>query len=286
MSLDTEAIVTEPEAETTQEPIEGETPETEPEEGTPAETESDEVIVTFEGEVQPKEEETKTAPPWVKELRKSHKDQLREIKRLEAELEKAKPQPEPVSVVGEKPTLSGCDFDGEVFERELLTWNDRKKQVEAEEERKRKKQTEHEQAWQERLSTFAKLKAELKVNDYDETEAEVTQALNQTQQGIVVQYTKNPASFIYALGKNEARLKEVAGITDPITFAFAVRDLEAKVSVTKKTPPPPETVPVRSGSVGGGMDNSLDRLRAEAEKTGDYTKVHQYKAQQKAKTKG
>ena len=83
---------------------------------------------------------------------------------------------------------------------------------------------------------------------------------------------------VYALGKNPKKLAELASIKDPVRFAVAVAKLETQLKVsTRKPPPPPPKITSGSAPVSGSVDSTLERLRAEAERTGDYTKVIQYK---------
>ena len=106
---------------------------------------------------------------------------------------------------------------------------------------------------------------------------------DQTQQGIIVHGAKDAAVLAYAIGKNPEKAKELAAIKDPIAFAFAVSKLEEQVKVsTRKPSAKPEGV-LTSTARGSSMDNHLEKLRAEAERTGDYTKVSAYRRQMKAK---
>jgi hypothetical protein len=111
------------------------------------------------------------------------------------------------------------------------------------------------------------------------------ETLNVTQQGVVLQGATNPALVVYALGKNPKRAKELAAITDPVRFAFAVAQLEMQLKVTPRTKPPaPErSLPAGTAPVSGGSDTTLERLREEASRTGDMTKVVAYKRQLAAK---
>jgi len=104
-------------------------------------------------------------------------------------------------------------------------------------------------------------------------------SMNNTQQGIIIKVMKNPALFIYAIGKNEAKLKELAGITDPVEFTAAVAKLEDKINMKKRSAPPPESTVRGSGTLSATTDKTLEKLREEAAKTGDYTKVHKYRQQ-------
>jgi hypothetical protein len=55
-----------------------------------------------------------------------------------------------------------------------------------------------------------------------------------------------------------------------------------KVTNRKAAPPPEKTVQ-GTGRVTGSVDSTLDRLRADAEKSGDYSKVFAYKQQKRNK---
>lgn len=105
-----------------------------------------------------------------------------------------------------------------------------------------------------------------------------------TQQGIIVSGADNPALVTYALGKDSAKLAELKAITDPVKFAFAVSKLETQLKVTPRKPASaPEAVVKSNTRTSGSVDSQLERLRAEADRTGDYTHVFRYKQQLKAK---
>jgi hypothetical protein len=89
---------------------------------------------------------------------------------------------------------------------------------------------------------------------------------------------------MYALGKNPEKLKELAAITNPVRFTAALVRMETKMTVsTRKPSTSPEKVIAGNSAVSGINDKTLDRLRDEAEKTGDFTKVLAYKKQLRAK---
>ena len=99
-----------------------------------------------------------------------------------------------------------------------------------------------------------------------------------------MQGSENPALVVYALGKNPKKAKELAAISDPVKFAFAVAKLETQLKVTpRKTAPVPERQIRGSAQLSGAVDSTLERLRAEADKTGDRTKVAAYLNAQRAK---
>jgi hypothetical protein len=242
----------------------------------------DETVVTIAGESPPQEEEEKQAPEWVRNLRKNYRELQREKRELEERLKSVSPAPEQFPVTpGKKPTLEDCDYDSDKFENELADWFERKRQSEEAEAQQRAKQQEEAESWQKKLEGYTQSKTGLKVSDFEDAEETVLETLNVTQQGIILQGAQNPAIVVYALGKNPKKAKELGEITDPVKFAFAVAKLETQLTVTsRKQAPPPE----KKINGNGSLDSSnaqLERLREEAARTGDMTKVIAYKRQLK-----
>lgn len=246
------------------------------------EGDDDEVVVSI-GEEAPPPEETTRAPEWVRELRKADREKARRIKELEAKLNAAAATETKPVALGAKPKLEDHDYDTEKFEAALADWYERKRVADQQVEQQRQAEKAQQDAWQARLESYGKARAELKVRDFEDAEAVAQEVLDVTQQGIVVQGADNPALVIYALGKNPKKAKEISSIKDPVKFAFAVAKLEKELKVTnRKAAPPPERTIQGTGRVSGAVDSTLERLRAEAEKTGNYTKVIQYKQQKRA----
>lgn len=246
------------------------------------EEESDEVVVSI-GEEAPPAEEEQRAPEWVRELRKANREKERRIRELEAKLQTtAQTENKPVAL-GPKPKLEEFDYDADRFEQALDAWHERKRQHDLETERVRQAEQTQQQAWQAKLEGYSKAKAELKVRDYEDAEAIAQEVFNVTQQGVILQGADNPALVIYALGKNPKKAAELAKNTDPVKFAFAVAKLEKELKVTnRRAAPAPERVIQGTGRVSGAVDSTLERLREEAARTGNMTKVIQYKAQKRA----
>lgn len=248
-----------------------------------AEPEQEEVVVSIGDEEPPVEEEVR-APEWVRDLRKANREKERRIRELEAKLQTStQPEAKPVTL-GAKPKLDDFDYDAERFEQALDDWHDRKRQHDIEMDKVRQAEQQQQQAWQERLDSYSRAKAELKVRDYDDAEAVAQETFNVTQQGVMIQGADNPALVIYALGKNPKKAAELAKITDPVKFAFAVAKLEKELKITnRKAATAPERVISGNARSSGSVDSNLDRLRAEAERTGDMTKVIAYKRQLREK---
>jgi len=245
------------------------------------ESDEDEVVISI-GEESPPQEEEVRAPAWVRELRKSNREKERKIRELEAKLNTTVTETKPVALVS-KPTLESCDYDSDEYEQKLAEWYEQKREYDAAEASVAAQRDAEAKAWQDKLDSYAKAKASLKVRDYDEAEATALDTFDVTQQGIVLQGSDNPALLIYAIGRNAKRAKELASINDPVKFAFAVAKLETQLKVTnrKAATAPERTINSGGGRLSGAIDSTLERLRAEALKTGDLSKVMAYKRSKK-----
>jgi hypothetical protein len=261
------------------------TDETESEESENDQTEDDEEVedddederVVTIGDPPEEEEEKPKTPGWVKATRKANRRLESENKQLKRQLEERSTASEKPPELGEAPTLKSCKYDQKKFETELLDYHDRKRKVEAFEAEKKKAVEEQQERWGKRQTRYNERKVEHSFKDFGEAEELVSNTFDVTQQGIIVQGAEDSALVVYALGKNPKKLEELAKVTDPVEFAVAIGRLESQLRVTnRKAPPPEKRVSGKTGGTSG--DETLERLREEAVKTGDYTKVRQYKA--------
>lgn len=244
----------------------------------------DEVVVSIDGESPPQEVEQTKAPEWVRELRKSHRELQRQNRELQSRLESFQKPEQKIGEPGPKPKLEQFDYDADLYEQRLEQWHEQKRKFELEAEKLKQEQAAQDQVWKDRLEAYSRNKAELKVKDYEDAEATAQELFNVTQQGIIVRGANNPALLVYALGKNPKKAAELAKLNDPVEFAFAVARLEKDLKVTnRKSAPAPEKIVQNSGRVvsSASVDSTLNRLRAEAERTGDYTKVMEYRRQKR-----
>ena len=254
-------------------------------EPTEAEAEEDEDVVSINGEApDPETEDDDRAPGWVRDLRKEYRNEKRRAKELEQKIERlergAAPSSQPL---GSKPTLEGADYDTERYETELASWYEKKRTHDDQQNVVQSQQKAVQKEWEAKLESYHSSKADLKVKDYEFAEDVVQDNLSVMQQGMIVQGADNPALVVYALGKNPKKAKELASITDPVKFAFAVAKLETNLKVTtRKASSRPEKKISGTARPSGSVDNTLERLRTDAEKTGDYSKVFQYKRQKKS----
>ena len=242
---------------------------------------AEEVVVSIGEEAPPPEEQTH-APEWVRELRKTNRELQRQNRELQGKLQTAPTEIKPV-VLGKKPSLEEHDYDADKFEVAMADWFDRKRYADDANAKQEAEVMTQQKAWQSKLDGYGKARAELRVKDFEEAEAVAQELFNITQQGVVLQGADNPALVIYALGKNPKKAKELSDIKDPVKFAFAVAKLEKELKVTnRKAAPPPERILSGTGRSSGAVDSTLERLREDAARTGNMTKVIAYKAQKRS----
>jgi len=252
-------------------------------------TESEEFFIGIDGE-EPQQQEDEfhgqPAPKWVKETREENRANKKRIRELEAQLA-SQTKPQEIEL-GEKPTIETVGYDTDELERQLDEWYSKKAQYDQQEQAKKAEQEKANKNWQDRVSNYEAKKAELKtkhkVRDYDEAEEVARGTLNELQQNMIVMGAKQPELLIYHLGTNPEKARKLASITDPIQFAFEAGSLDHQLKVqTRKPQTSPERKVTGSGSLSGTTDSTLEKLRATAAKTGDYTPVIKYKQQKRQK---
>lgn len=239
-------------------------------------------VVQIGDEEPPASEETKAAPAWVKELRQRQRELARENAELKAQLNTGKPA-EGKPELPPKPKLADHDYDEEAYEKARDAWDAKKREVDSWEAKQEERAKAAQQAVKAVHENYATSKKALRVPDFQDAEDEVVGVLSEVQQSILMAGATNPGAMVYALGKTTKKLQELASIKDPVKFAVAVGKLETEVKVTKRTStkPTPETTVASRGS-SGTSKATLERLEAEAAKTGDRSKVIAWKRQQKA----
>lgn len=256
--------------------------DSEPETDPGGEEDSDDVVVTF-GDEDPEDEDHREAPAWVKKVRKANRKLESENRKLKRALQERSTESQPVIELGEKPTLKGAKYDDKLYEKQLTEYYERKRKLDEIEAQKKAQIEEQQRKWQERFNQYATKQQEHGFRDFKEVEELVQDTLDVTQQGIIVHGADDSALVVYALGKNPKKLEELSKVKDPVEFAVRIGKLESQLKVGNKKAPAPEkrVSSGKGGGLGGAGDSTLERLRAEAAKTGDYSKVIRYKSQKK-----
>jgi hypothetical protein len=219
--------------------------------------------------------------PLVRKLR----DQLRQAQR---QLKQGKVSPadegDPEPAIPSRPSLEALEYDQDRFDAAL---EERDAAVQAHAEWK-VRQADRDRARQriadEQAKTVEQQRKALGVSDYEARAAAVKDRLSDGQLAVLINGAENPAKLIYALGRSETKLEELAGIDNLARFAARVGQLERDVKVSKRTAPAPESR-VRGATASVAVtssDKELAKLEAEADKTGDRSKVIQYRRQMRA----
>jgi len=262
-----------------------------PEESDDEEDEGEEDFISIDGESPPDQEEDdedkKPAPKWVKDLRKQNRERAEENRKLKEELAKLKEgeKEQPPEIMPERPKLSDYDYDEDAFDKAVEEWHEQKMSFES---KRKKEQEAKRQAEEEQLkraesirTNYDKSKNDLRVRDYDVAEEIVSEKLSTDIQNVILLAADNPAAIVYALGKNSGKLEELAKVTDPLLFAKELGKLEGKLKVERRKAPPAPEKKIKGSAKGSSVDSTLDALRKEAEKTGNYSKVFAYKRNNK-----
>lgn len=274
--LEEEQTQVETEVETEEE----QTPEGEQSEAVETEEEPEEVVISFKGE-SPAPDDVELVPEKAKaafaEMRVKNRELQNRLKELEANQQK--PQTEQSIVVGERPNVDDYEVwtdEGKArFNADHDAWVARKVKAEQLEEQKRAKAEEAQKVWQATVDNFYTKAKELQVPDFEYKEAIVKQSLSEIQQGMLLQALKADApKMVYALGKSDAKRQKLAAIQDPIDFVVEVVRLLNEVDVTPKTKPKTSPEPTVKATAPSAGLQSLEALKAKADKTGDYSAYH------------
>ena len=254
----------------------------------------DELIVSIGDDAPPEEDGSdKELPRWVKRLRRDNYRAVKENQKLKREIEEIRngiAKPAQQDELGKEPELEDFDYDAPAFRKAHKEWVLKEQQHVARKEAEQKQAQQAQAAWDAKLATYQERKQSL-ARDADEAEAALLDALSskwghqQAQQrlAMLVEAADDPAQLVYALGKIPGRAKELAEIESVVRFVAVASKMESQVKVTKRTPAAaPEKLMTGTAPVGvGGADATLDRLYAEAARTGNMTKVIAYKRQLK-----
>lgn len=244
--------------------VEEVTTEEEPE----GESEDGEFVVSFDGEEEPDE----SAPEWVRKVRSQNRELKRKLKELEEKTAVKEPEALP------KPKLADFGYDDEAYEAAYDEWAEAERKNKAAKEAAEKEQQVIVERVKARFDDYHEAKTQLGARDFDEAEEVVAETLSKAHHEAIVYAAKSPEQLIYALGKNPKQLEKLAAINPQNPFGLieltkAVSELESKMSVKPRKKPEPEKHVSASGAGGGSLAKQLERARAKAAETGDFTEV-------------
>ena len=209
------------------------------------------------------------APEWVKKVREENRELKRQLKQREA-------QQMPQQVLREEPTLDDHDYDDEAFKQDYAQWLQEKQQIDAQVQAERQKYQQYHERYKADVDAI-----KAKAPDYDEVELSVVDVLSEQKQGLLQMLVDNPAKVVYALGKNSPAQLDRLSKLDDIQFAKQIVLMEMQMSSKTKSrnqnKPKPKMHELEGAA--GGADTRLAKLEAEADRTGDRSKVAAYKKQ-------
>jgi len=226
------------------------------------------------------DDQTKQAPAWVKNLRKEFQETKKINRELKRKLEERNKDEYEQEELGPEPKFEDFDHDEKDFKAAHKDWVLKSERIERQKEEQKKAEEDRESEWNQKLTVYHKQRNELALEDFDDLAAEVEAKLTVPQIGMIIDAAENSAQVISVLGANPKKLDELAKIKNPVKFAFAVGKLEAVLGKIphRKNKIPPEKRIVGNATLSGDVHSKeLDRLRDEAAKTGDTSKLFAYK---------
>lgn len=144
---------------------------------------------------------------------------------------------------------------------------------------RKQKEQELQAAYQERLSKYQQRVKALKVPGYQEAEQAVLEEIPIETQNAILFESEKPEIVVLALGRNAELRKQLAEATNPVAIGRLLERIESKARIMPKAKTTAATTPTVKGS-NGAVINNLDKLKAKARETGDWTP---YFAAKKAK---
>lgn len=238
----------------------------------------EELIVTIGEETPPQQDDENRAPEWVRKVRKDNREKDRKLREYEQRLAAYERKNEPQ--LGPKPTFESCDYDAELFERKLDAWKERKAVADKQAAEAKEAEARRQEYFNSKFEAYTARKAEVapKLKDFEDVEETVRGTFDETQLGVVLAHAKDPALLLYAIGKDEKRLAELAKIKDPVEYIFAVARMETQMRTQTRKPQSAPEKSVKGSASTTGSDKRLDQLYDEAARTGDLSRVRAYKA--------
>lgn len=237
----------------------------------------DEPFATFGEEAAPASEQDSS-------VIRSFRQKLRDLERENAQLRKAS-EPKPIEV-GEKPTLSSCEYDEEKFETELDDWK-AKVAAQKAQQAEASKRTETVEAEREKVrEAYLAQRARYPEARFEEAEREVFETLPVNIQGGILKLDR-AADLVMALHASPSELTALAELaqSDPILALVKIGELKGKLHMGTRKPPAPDRDVRGNRSLAGGTDKELARLEKEAERTGDNRALRLYRRQLQSQAK-
>lgn len=250
-----------------------------------AAAEPEELVVTIEGEEPEPDEDAeveaelgdkgRNALRAAREAAKKARAEARELAAKLAEREQPQQQPEL-----KRPTLEECGFNEDTFAEKLAEYVAAKKEADAKKAEAEQAEKARVEAYNAKLSKYMEDRAKVGVDD--DAQARVVAALTAQQQMALMDAAQDPAKVVAALAKHPKALAELAGIKEIHRFTYQLARVEDRIKMASKTPPAPESK--LRPTPGAPVNNTaLEKLRQQAESSGDWTQYFAEKRRREGK---
>lgn len=237
---------------------------------------TEEVVISF-GEDGDAEEADET--PLVKKLRDQNRQYARELKRMRTAPASSSDDPEPG--IPARPSLEALDYDQDKFDAAIDAREEAIKRYAAWERRNEEREAVRKRQADDEAKQVEQQVKSLGVSDYQDRASAVRDRLTDQQMAVLINAAENKAKLLYALGRSETKLEELASIDNLARFAARCGQLEKEIRVAKKQAPAPESR-VRGATASTAVSDDskeLAKLEAEADRTGDRSKIVAYRRQ-------
>ena len=270
--------------------IVAEEPQVETPEAPADEAEPEEFVITIAGEAPEVDDADdpdveaelgdrgKRALKAARDAAKEAKRKLREVEARAAELEAAQ---KPVEPELKRPSLEECGFNEDVFAEKMTAYvaaQAKKREQQAEDDARAKTAQE---AYKAKLDRYNAERGKVGVDD--DVQARVVAVLSPAQQTALMDAGRDPAKLVAALAKTPKVLTELAAIKEIHKFTYRLAEIEGKIQMTTKPPPPETKLRGGNGAASSFSAADLEKLRDIAEETGNYSANFRAKAAAKAK---
>ncbi|CNL09627.1 scaffolding protein [Yersinia aldovae] len=211
-------------------------------------------------------------PALVKHLRSTIKEKEKELKELRRQ--PAVQQPSAPMQPPRMPQLSddGIDYDEAVLQQKMQEWSTESVRFQSNQAEQQRQQQQLQQRHQQKLQQYQERSKALKVPHYQQAEKAVLDDVPEQIQVAILHYAEKPELIVLALGRNAELRKQMAEATDPVEVGRLIGTIESKAKTMPKAKSNAATTPAVKGANGAAL-NSLDKLRAKAQETGDYSAV-------------
>lgn len=227
----------------------------------------------------------------IKNLREANRQKKQELKELrermaQMETQTQQAQPQELPFIDEEPQLEDFDYDQEEYQKAMSEHYQAKQRHDAQKLQQQHQLMEVQKRVQENYVEFNKSKDAFKHPEMDDVEQDVADALGQRSVHLLEVLRDDPhaAQKVFTLGKKKDVLQKLSSIQDPVLFGMELGKTLSQVSVKPRRSPKTSPEASMNSSGGKGVDSNLKRLEAEADRTGDRTKVAAYKRQLRAKS--